>query len=388
MKVNMKNIQIILQKINKAPTRIFSILAGMGLILGIITDFKFEPTEQNKGLWFVIFILLWLLISVSVEFLFYAFNRIKIKLIAATKPAAIPITDSLVAYFEELKRQNNSDELIIRWGLGVSKPLWVSHSYQILKNIGQIVFESAKKSNDEKAQIYVLINNIGWTNVELLEYSDAITNIKEGITLLNKENNRDYYLLAKAHRHLVSINIRTDNMDKKEECEIHLKLCEEATNNYIESWKETTNTYELNKQNRLRAEFNFTKATYEHKSGNNDKALSFINEAEELFAKIPNKDWKVKIMARKGDILLALNRDKEALDSFNKGKDISIRATLNKPLVKNLIGLGNYFIKQGEYKNAKDNLELALTKANEIGMYYEIEIIEKKLKIVDNKMKK
>jgi hypothetical protein len=378
----MKNILIFLQKINKVPTRIITVFGILWGLVEMLNHFNCKPFDNNL----LAFILFGVLICVVEEFITYATKK--------ERKSTMLFTDSILAYFQELQRKNKPYQ-IVRWGIAISKPLWVSHKYKIRRDIGKFVNIAAKAIKDEKAQIYTLVNDIGWTNVELLQYDEAVKNITEGIKLLDKAENTDYYLLAKAHRHLVSINIRTDAMNKKLECEKHLKLCEEATRKYIELREGTTNIYELNKQNRLLAEFYFAKATYEYKCGNSlsakdtallNSALNNIIEAENLFQKIPSRNWTIKIMARKGDILLSLDKDDDALRAFEEGKKIASDATLCKSLVKNLIGLSDYYSKKGENQTALIHLNDALKTAKEKEMLYEESVINRKINKIKEKL--
>lgn len=329
-------------------------------------------------------IVLFIIILLLLVLIFLLIRQNRIKNINTKTDSASSIADYLLNYFKELKKDKKNNSLILRWGLAVSKPLWVNDKYEIHRDIGNIIYDAAKDKNDEKAQIYVLINNIGWTNVELLKYDVAKKSIDDGIKLLEKEENADYYLLAKAHRHLVSINIRTNNMDKKEECEKHLKECRIATKSYIKLRKSTTNTYEKNKKNRLLAEYCFTQATYRYKCGEYIDAFRYIELSEKLYKTIKNKKWEVKILARKGDILLQLlDRESDAFVAFKTGKKLANEEKLNKPLVKNLIGLCDYYSKQEDYDTATKQLKEAEEIAEKIKMCYEIQIIKQKYQDIE-----
>jgi len=285
---------------------------------------------------------------------------------------------SLLAYFEALKNEHKDFE-IIRWGLAVSKPLWLSHKYTVRKEIGGYVETSARDKKDISALIHVLIDDIGWTNAELLDYKTARKNIEEGIEFAKKRPDCAF-MLAKGYRHLLSINIRDNQINKKEKCEEYLKLCFKVTNELPEGKKKTE----------LMAEYYFAKATYEHAINSNEsntQALKDITEAERLYKQIADENWEIRILARKGDILLSLGKNDYARDLFMDGKNKSRTEELKKPLVKSLIGLGNYYLEQGHNKKAKDEFDDAEKIAIEIGMEYELFIIEQKKKELDSKMK-
>ena len=126
-----------------------------------------------------------------------------------------PFVDALLDFFET-KRKEGKDSEIIRWGLALSTPLWLSQKYEIRKAVGEFVEVSAITLGNIKALIKVLVDDIGWTSVELLDFKFAENKLNQAIKLA-KENN-EYIMLAKGYRHLFGLNFRQNKIEEAEKC--------------------------------------------------------------------------------------------------------------------------------------------------------------------------
>lgn len=310
------------------------------------------------------------IIFLTLIWLSYFWGRKSVK--REIKEATIkqPFTDALIEFFE-IKKQENKDSEIIKWGLALSHPLWLSQKYEIRRIIGEFVEEASIKRNNYNALIKVLVDDIGWTNVELLQYEEADKQLNRAIRLAKDHNNLEY--LAKAYRHLFGLNIR---QNRKEEASTYLNLSFEITR--------TIDNIEI--KNEMMAEYYFAKSTYEHKNNNFEIALENIETSEKMYDKINDEEWLIKIQARKGEILLSLNRLDEARSIFIKGIEDSRSFQLNRQIVRNLIGLGLCNSQNGNNKTSYNYFTEAELLANSIGMYYELEIIkQEKIKLSTRK---
>lgn len=270
-------------------------------------------------------------------------------------------TIHLIKFFEQKSKEGKDAELI-RWGISLSKPLWLSQKYKIRKQIGEFVEKSAINKENYNARIKVLIDDIGWTNVELGEFEEAKKMIEKGINLAREKGNR--YYLAKGFRHLFGINFR---QDKLKEAEKFLNKSKNETDNLIES----------RKKEELTAEYHFAKSSLEHKKKNYSQSLNHIEIAHNLYENLPDKEWSIKILARKGEILISQNKVDEAKDIFLKGLNDSKNFQFNKQIVKNLIGLGKVYFELRNFNESRKYLDSAFEIADNIDMYYEKSLIEK-----------
>lgn len=274
-----------------------------------------------------------------------------------------PFADALLDFFET-KRKEGKDSEIIRWGLALSTPLWLSQKYEIRKAVGEFVENSAVTLGNTKALIKVLVDDIGWTSVELLDFNFADKKLNQAIKLA-KENN-EYVMLAKGYRHLFGLNFRQNNI---EEAEKYLNLSLSVINDLDENVK----------KGEIIAEYHYAKSTLENKKGNFTEALSEIEKAKFEYEKLQDKAWIIKIMARKGEILISLNQIEEAKNLFVKGVGEAKQFQYNKQQVKNLIGLGMCYSLSGYNKKATEYFTEAQLIAEGIGMYYELEVIKREI---------
>jgi tetratricopeptide (TPR) repeat protein len=281
-----------------------------------------------------------------------------------------PFTDALIEFFEN-KKQESKDSEIIKWGLALSHPLWLSQKYEIRRKIGEFVEEASIKRGNYRALIKVLVDDIGWTNVELLQYDEAEVQLNKAIKLATEH--KEIELLAKAYRHLFGLNIRQYKIDAAEKfLNLSLKITQDIKEEII--------------KNEMLAEYYFAKSTLEHKKGNFNDALKDIDLSKEMYEKLRDKEWTIKILARKGEILISLNRIDEARSIFIKGIEDSRVLQFNRQIVKNLIGLGICNSMNGNNKTSLDYFIEAELLAESIGMYYELELIRKeKIKLSTRK---
>lgn len=101
---------------------------------------------------------------------------------------------------------------VIRYGLGLSRTLWIEGEYDLRLRIGALIEDAASKLNDVETQASVLIDDLGWTLVTLKKYSEAEQKIKHGKRLA--ESKGYYYLSCKAMRHIAGINIQKKDYDE------------------------------------------------------------------------------------------------------------------------------------------------------------------------------
>lgn len=277
-----------------------------------------------------------------------------------------PFNESLIDFFKKLSIDGKDAE-IIRWGLSLSKPLWLSQSFELRKEIGEFVETASIKRDNHKALLKVLVDEIGWTSIEMLQYDFGETKLKQAVELAEKIS--DFPLLAKAYRHLNALWIRQNQISQAEQ---YLQLSFDTTNKISD----------IDIKNELVAEYYFAKATIELKKGELNQALEDIEKSKKLYETLKDKEWPLKIWARKGDILLAKNEIENAKQIFIKGIQVANDQHYLRQRVKNEIGLALCYLKQGHNKSAIEHLTEAELLAESMGMYYELDIIKiEKIKI-------
>jgi len=281
--------------------------------------------------------------------------------------------EQLECFFKEKYKRKEYAE-IIRWNKALSRPLWLSYNLSTRIRIGEYVARAAPLLDNKEALARALINEIGWTKVELLDYQDAENKIKEGIEVVKNEKN-DYmvYMKAVGYRHLFGLYIRKGNNLEKAE-------------NYLNESFRVISTLSSNYHGKveLMAEHYFAKALLEYHRGQHSEALEDIEKAEQGYKNLPDKEWQIKIMARKGDIILASQRNNNidnAITIFEEGLNKSQEYQYLQQKVQNLKGLGACYVAKGKecYNEAKKNLTEAKKIAEKLSLNYELGNIEKLL---------
>ena len=279
--------------------------------------------------------------------------------------------DNLLIYFA-MKKESNANEEIIRLGIALSTPLWLSHHYLTRKQIGTYVYEAAIDTADTNAQIKVLIDDLGWTNVELGLYEEAEAKLRLGIKLAEEAKNE--YYLSKGYRHLFGINYRNGDLEKAEQ---YLKLAVEYADKLPPD----------KKKDELIAEIHFAKSSLEYKKHNLDISLREIEAATEQYKNIPDREWTIKIAARRGDILLERNEIEEAMTVFRHGLHEAKKYHLNKQMVANMIGVSKCQYIRGDYEDAWKTSQAAYVIADGIGMFWEKHLINIEIEKVRSKIR-
>lgn len=342
--------------------RYFGLTASAMTIIGFFIALLVLPSDYKL----LGYLITGIITGVSLLILAYSFGKRSVKSkiqIDIQHPTEKQFADILIGFFERKKTDNENEE-IIRLGLALSTPLWLSQNYKIRRIIGEYLEEAARKTKNIPVKIKTLIDDLGWTNVELGDYLEAEKRINHGIQL-SVENSNGYYL-AKGYRHLFGLYYRLNKIEKAEE--------------YLN--KAITKTNELESHPRkieLIAEIHYAKSTLELAKNNFDESLKEINIAYDKYLNLPNKEWAIKLMARKGEILLGQGKIYDAREIFKEGLSNSKDYHFNKQIVVNLVGLGKCSFEEKDLVKAKRYFDDALTIAEDIGMYYEKSIINSQI---------
>lgn len=345
---------------NKFDTYFGRIGTVVGILSAIVTP---QLTPKNQIiLWSSLGLILMLWLS---NYLGRRYIKNKLKQTILKQP----FNEVLLEYFKKLKDEGKDAE-IIRWGLALSKPLWLSQNFELRKEIGEFVETAAIKRDNKNALLKVLVDEIGWTKIEMLDYTSGEAKLLQAVKLAIEIN--DLPLLAKAYRHLNASCIRQNQISQAE--------------NYLTKSLVTTNQIQTSKiKEELVAEYYFAKATIELKKGEFDLAHNDIEESKRLYENLKDKEWPLKIWARKGEILLAQGKTEEAKSIFIKGTHIAKEQHYLRQQVKNEIGLAMCYSKDGHNINASEHLTGAKLIAESLGMYYELDIINKEVIKIRNR---
>lgn len=237
---------------------------------------------------------------------------------------------------QRLSKEDRHRE-VIRWGRCVSRPLWLSGNYESRLVIGEMVLASARAVKDIDAEIKALIDDCGWTLVEMGRWEDASSRLTEGRDLA-KKNGKDH-LYAKSLRHLSGRELRNDNHDiakatlaEAETATMALTPCDDTTE--------------------LTAELHYAKSSLALATGDLKTAFSEIKEAERLYAGLPDKEWQLKIIVRIGDIALRQRQLDVARASYVNAAAMADEFNFKRIKVKARLGIAHVHLARNELQEA------------------------------------
>ena len=268
--------------------------------------------------------------------------------------------DSLIEFFRRLEKQQQYQE-ILRLGDCLSTPVWLSLKYRTRIAVGQCIDNAAIIMKNNEARIRVLIDDIGWTSVELGLYEDGENCITRGIEVA-AERMPNHAFVSKGYRHLCGLYARQGRTD---DAQCYLKKAFDAIATVPDGPE----------KNLLLSEIHFSRSSLALIKKDYDTALNEIRAELASYERADNKVWTLKALARKGEILLHQGNRPAAKECFIEGLAQAESYHYNKQIVKNLIGLANCFMDHN-VAEARTLLSRAATIAEEVGMYHEKKTIQ------------
>ena len=324
---------------------------GAGEALGV--DFSFVSNNKWLGYYFAFSIPI--MISIG-----YTLLKIKSK---TTEIINLNFIDSLFNYFDQCNSEKDYEE-IIRFGTAISRPLWLSQNYESRKRVGKYVYNAAIQTKNKFEKTRVLIDDIGWTCVELLQYDEAKESLEQGIK--SAENAGDIFYKAKAYRHLFGLNYRMGNNEKAQEM-LDIAILETEK---ISSSKEKDEAV---------AEINYSQSLLNYNNRKYSEAIKNIEIAEPLFKNLSRKEWLIKISIQKAEILIKQDDIFAAEEIISDCINESVNHHFNKQHVRSLMAKCHLLFHQHKHNLTIETYEKALQIAQNIGMKYEIRLINQEL---------
>ncbi len=264
-------------------------------------------------------------------------------------------TQSKYAMIEHLEEyfKNRHFPAALRFGRCLSRALWTGGRYEERIRLGRIMFEASSVERNKEVQVLALIDDLGWTNVMLKNYDEAKKNINSGLKIA--EDMKDFYLIAKATRHLGGIATKLSRHDDAEKI---LLAAEEIAKNITEE----------KRQKEMIAGIQYGLAELYLDMGKINKAELACDKAQKLFEEINDKERLIMRHSRFGRIFLDKKMNNEAISTFSEGLELARKANMDDEIVRNLIGISKAYLIDGRWYDAKTDLEEAYKIAESIGM--------------------
>ena len=331
-------------KMNDVQSSLHRLTSELGIISGKIAG---EVAAQQEGFVLSIKNLLQQQVNDSKKFFEQAMNN-------ETREGKL--SGELEVTIKDLYKAGKFKE-VVRLGSHVSRPLWLSGKYQQRVAIGLLVEDAAGKEKMYEEQATALIDDLGWTMAVMGDVEGAKRNIEAGIR--KAVANNYWYLASKAERHLAGVASKTKHHPEIGE---HLQKALEYSSNINDPKSKVE----------MQASLLLAQSEFNQENGKYKEALDLAQKALEVFKSAEGEEERtVKIYSRIGRIYLSIGDMQEAKDNFNLGLAESRRVDRPDEIGKNLLGLGDVYLKLKQYDNAQKALNDALHIFKEIKLNYE-----------------
>lgn len=246
-------------------------------------------------------------------------------------------------------------EEVITLGRALSQPLWLTGRYQLRIEIGKLVESAAAFSDKPEIQASALIDDLGWTNVALRRYEEAIQHIQHGLSVAQKVN--AHGLMCRAYRHLAGIHLKRNEI---KQAEIYAKNAEDTLKNVADP----------RERDELVAGLAYQRARELQSKGDLAAALTALISAQEMFARLADRDRALKVYAPIGQVQLEMGDIAAAKDSFRRGLATARVSSRHDCELVNLKGLAEVALREESYAEAKEFLMEAAATAELMGDSY------------------
>ncbi len=297
-------------------SRIFGGLAALWLLLEIAS--YFIPTKPLSGYrvsGLIAFLLLAVFLGMAWELIFLSRalartaralqeSRAELAVVQrASESVSQDAATSLIAVLREAHAKRNWEE-VITLGRPLSRPLWLTGRYQLRIEIGKLVEGAAAFSDRPDIQASALIDDLGWTSAALRQYEDALKYIRHGLSVAQKVN--AYGLVSRAFRHLAGIHLKRGDIEQS-------ALCASEAERALDKVTDAREHAELT------AGLAYQRARELQRRGDFAAALPALVSAQELFARLADRDRALKVYGPIGQVQLEMGDVAAAKDSYRRG---------------------------------------------------------------------
>lgn len=232
----------------------------------------------------------------------------------------------------------------IRWAECTSRALWLNGSYRARVQIGKQAIKAADAIGQEaiRPKIRALIDDCGWTSIEMGMLREGENWLLEGIRLAEKHDWA--YMYAKGLRHLGGKHLRNHDFAK---AEVTLREAHTAAT-ALPSGLE---------RDELLAEWHYAQSVLQLARGDIEAASQSISSAERAYAVLPSKEWRAKIQVRKGEIEFKSGDRDRALGIFSEASSVADKHDYRRVLVKAQIWLARVHLDLGQVHEATTALK-------------------------------
>ncbi|MFA4910673.1 MAG: tetratricopeptide repeat protein [Desulfobacteria bacterium] len=333
----------------------FGVYIGLITIVSVLPHFGWDVMKDSGIYGHLVLILLSIIIGlvgaiikVGVEISFPDYETIPQETINKEDAVADAVIYQIEDYIKKDQMQS-----AIRLGLNISRPLWVDGAYEQRIRLGELMFKAASSTKQKDVQAQALIDDTGWTYVALKNHEEAKKNISHGLRIA--EEIKNFYLMAKAQRHLGGIATQQNKFQDAE--------------NWLQSARNSAEqiTDEIDRKEMLSGILYGLSELY-MKNNKLSEAEETCKQSQNGFGELKDRERVAKTHSRLGQIYLLQGKSIEALSIFCEGLDVAKQANRKDEIVRNLIGIAKVYLKDGKVQDTKTHLQQAYTLADKIGL--------------------
>jgi len=255
----------------------------------------------------------------------------------------------------------------------MSRPLWLEGRYRDRLRLGELLQRAASSVNppDVPALVQALIDELGWTNIELNHFELASRNIHEGIKYAEQID--DPYLIARGYRHLSGLAQREGD---KGNAQHYLDLAEKVATRITNKHREE-----------MMAGISFGRGdlcliTNERRTS--EKARGYFLAARAIQEKLGDRERLVKTNMRLGQTYQRLGENARAYDFFYRSLKSARDLSWLQQICEVDLHLGQLMLEEHNYADALKTFQEAKT----ISKYTDLETLyDEAVRLVDKTQK-
>jgi len=243
---------------------------------------------------------------------------------------------------------------VVQIGAFLSRPLWLSGKLELRRRIGELVEDAASACVNDVERARALIDDIGWSSVVLKDYARARKVIGDGLRLAGEKE--DWYLCAKACRHLASLARQTNDTG---ECDRRLTQAEEH------AFKITDEA----QQNEMVTSLIVSRAKLLSARGEYSGAVNLLEDARGQYRSQGDVLREVKVFHPLGIAYMGLKDHMKAIAVLSEGFDFAMRCARRNEALTNAAELAQILVNVGEAREAGKWATKAVRLSVDLGDY-------------------
>lgn len=267
-----------------------------------------------------------------------------------------PLVDAI-----ELAHTRGRQQEVIRFGAALSRPLFVNGNHAARLKIGRLVEEATNLSGARSIQAEMLVDAIGWSEVELGDLNAAERSIQHGLKVAMELG--DDYRTARAYRHLGAIERRRSGPPNYGAAKRYFELAIQHSTRLLDGpnrWESLAGSH-------------YAIASLKYHTADYLGAVADLTTAIKWFEQCGDSIGITRSMTKQAEALEALGRRHEAKDLLRRALSLAEQDTHRNQIMRASIGLARILVSEFEFKKAVQHLRRARQLAEDMNVVAPLE---------------